>query len=693
MNASNQNSPSGSSSTPEAQTPEPVKKPAKKRSWRKRIVIFLVAILVFVGVLVALLPTILSSDFATARVTSLIEARLNGEVDIADVDLAWGGSQQVTGLRVGAPSGYPDQSDIVDVPSATIQQGLWGLAFGSDPIVVEVTKPVLRVHRTADGRSNVEELIKKDDGAAEEKPPETEPDETPEKTPAPIELPRDVVLRVQDASLHLTDEGLAHTSSVTGIATELTLNDLTESAPATGVTVATKIAKLSVRHSFKDESGKAGKPLEIDDRNLIADLRVRVGATPRDLLLEQVLVKSALVNVDAKGSASGAGEANRFVLTGDASLRLPELTAAHQAPAGATIAAGTVAKLTNLSVDATVGGEVAPLDESKVKGDLALDGRVEASGLWLEDLTAKLAVSDGRIAITETKGTINKGRMSAPAVTFDTKDSSYSINAELVDLEAGYQLAPLLSYALPVLSNKAVEGAFTGLVEARINLKGKGFSLAEISKSLIGEGALRIKDSKIGGSPVLDKIGGLLGSPLQGLLVSQMGSDFQFAGGKLDAAKVFLQPKDTGKIRNLGLKGATFFDGRLDYAVDMAAVESSIGDKKIRRAIAAARAALGTDSFPLKLTGTLTDPEVALELGDIKNTVGSLLKDKLESELGDKLGDAIGEQGSELLEGLGLGGKKDGAEDGGSDADDDKSSSLKEGVKGVLDLIGGDKKD
>ena len=90
---------------------------------------------------------------------------------------------------------------------------------------------------------------------------------------------------------------------------------------------------------------------------------------------------------------------------------------------------------------------------------------------------------------------------------------------------------------------------------------------------------------------------------------SELGSDFSFSAGAIVSDNVFLT-ETSDKLRNLGLKGTTTLRGELDYGVDLAALEKTVGDRRIRRLLKSVSDVLGDDGVPIRLSGTLKAPRL-----------------------------------------------------------------------------------
>jgi hypothetical protein len=112
---------------------------------------------------------------------------------------------------------------------------------------------------------------------------------------------------------------------------------------------------------------------------------------------------------------------------------------------------------------------------------------------------------------------------------------------------------------------------------------------------------------------------------------AELGSDFAIGAGRIDASKVFITGKPGSKVRNLGLKGYTTLDRQIEFGVDLAALRETVGSKRIGRILETAKKVLGDDVLPIKLTGTLSEPKLTLELkesalpGEADLPVGEIL--------------------------------------------------------------------
>jgi hypothetical protein len=209
---------------------------------------------------------------------------------------------------------------------------------------------------------------------------------------------------------------------------------------------------------------------------------------------------------------------------------------------------------------------------------------------------------------------LNGGKIQADELSLGLEGSpEFRVVLRSEGVAATCEMTPLLAYVLPFLPQADVNADFAGAIQSSVEITGRGFSLNDLQKNLQGKGSLRINDGRIGASPLLRELATMLRGDLDRVLFETIGSDFTIGEGKISCPKVFLQGKEGGKLRNLGLEGVTGIDGSLDYGMKLASLKETIGDKKIRRILDYAGKVLGEESLPLKLGGTIAKPELVLQ--------------------------------------------------------------------------------
>ncbi len=131
-------------------------RPKKLRVWLYRSIGALVVIIV---TFVAFLPKILSSSLFSEKIRNAISENSGGLASLDSYELGWG-SFTVHGLRIRNPQepGMPDE-DALSLERASGSLSLWPLLFGHRiELTMQAEAPILRVHRTQNGRSNLEAI-------------------------------------------------------------------------------------------------------------------------------------------------------------------------------------------------------------------------------------------------------------------------------------------------------------------------------------------------------------------------------------------------------------------------------------------------------------------------------------------------------------------------------------------------------
>jgi hypothetical protein len=437
-----------------------------------------------------------------------------------------------------------------------------------------------------------------------------------------------------------------------------------------GVDVDLKARDLDVVVPRKVEGAaeRQPEPLALQEKEMSLAARAIVGETIRiekaELLGEGLRAElSGTVGPAGGGGDEAEGKARTLDLLASLDLAIPEALAhlAGSLPEGIDAAPGSKARLEGLSI----GGRLVPgkpwSETLGGKGKFVIGGKVVYNGFSVEKADGDLRLEGGKVLVSALAA-VNGGNIQAREVTYGLADRSYRIDVKTQGIEANYAMTPILAYVVPFLSPEARQADLSGKIEASLEIAGKGFEKADLAKTLAGKGGLRIGTGKLSASPFFDQLAGLVGASFGEILFQELGSDFSVGNGRIDCSMVFLVGGGGGKVRNLGLTGSTGIDGSLDYGVDIGVLEESIGDKKIRRVLQAARSVLKADALPLKLSGSLSQPRLALS-PKVQNLDVEGLLERI--------------PGLEKLPGLQVPGKKDG----------EKAEPSRKPEKKVKDLI------
>ena len=259
-------------------------------------------------------------------------------------------------------------------------------------------------------------------------------------------------------------------------------------------------------------------------------------------------------------------------------------------------------------------GRATSVEDLKLRGSLELEGRVQYDDVQIDSAKVELSLENGKMVANNVVATVNGGEVRGGDIFADLsqRPPPFKIEAVVSGSEVRHDVTSILAYVLPFIASDRPSD-FQGTLDARVVIEGMGLSREEIGKHLTGSGYVRVRESRLVGSNFLRELSRFIGTDLGDLLVSEMGSDFQISDGKVLTRDLFLKPHEESKIRNLGLEGTTYFDGRLDFGVNLSALEETIGDKKIRQLLRGAKKIFGNDVLPLKLGGTLTSPKLVLE--------------------------------------------------------------------------------
>ncbi|MEM7235542.1 MAG: hypothetical protein AAF517_25440, partial [Planctomycetota bacterium] len=183
------------------------KKAQKPKRRLKKFLIRGGVVFAILGLLVLSVPSILSTDSVRESVVEALEESLDADVELESIEFSWFGGQELRGLRVRDPEG---DYDLLRVPKVRVRQGLLGL-WTEGRLEVEIDEPVLRARRARSEAEAKDPEAGSQDSEAGSSGGESE-DEP--KGGGGFELPIDIVLLVNNAECHFTDEESGTTSTV-----------------------------------------------------------------------------------------------------------------------------------------------------------------------------------------------------------------------------------------------------------------------------------------------------------------------------------------------------------------------------------------------------------------------------------------------------------------------------------------------
>ncbi len=131
----------------------PAATPVKKSHWFRRS---LLTILVLTLLLVALLPTLASTDFARGIIVSQVNDRISGKVAMANLSLSWFGNCSLAGLGVTDPQGRK----VVDDAQVHWDRNLWNLLWSRENLGrLDAHVRSVDILQTADGSTSLQQAF------------------------------------------------------------------------------------------------------------------------------------------------------------------------------------------------------------------------------------------------------------------------------------------------------------------------------------------------------------------------------------------------------------------------------------------------------------------------------------------------------------------------------------------------------
>jgi len=463
--------------------------------------------LVVLMVVGALVPVILSTEWARRRIERAIEARCEGVyVHLGELSFSWTGPQRAASIEFDPDGG----GRILRASDIAVHGGLPDLVYGTERVTVTAQRADLGVVRHRDGRLNLERLFVggDDDNSAPQ--------------------PREVDVSVENGVLIYVDESAQQTYRCVG-------------------------------HRWKVE------------------------------------YRSDRVHVRAEPGAAGAvvGERPGFV-----------------AMQGVAEVLDAIAPVTTLDLTIALGDGPARIENSL----LHLEGGLDFDGLSIAEATTQFSFADGVLELSEPTVLADRGRLVGKSVRIDFNGPKpqWSTRFTVDRVPATVDLTPVLAYAFPFLSLDERRGAIEGEIRGEISIDGTGFDREDLEESLKASGTLTVADGFFRGSHAIGELAEVIGENFDEVLFTKLSSTFEVGAGQVRTRDVRIETKPGSKIRNLGFQGVVDFDRALDYGVDLAALEATIGDREIRRILGDARRALGDGGFPARLRGTLEEPELSI---------------------------------------------------------------------------------
>lgn len=217
----------------------------------------------------------------------------------------------------------------------------------------------------------------------------------------------------------------------------------------------------------------------------------------------------------------------------------------------------------------------------------------------------------------------------------------------------GMQLGP----ALHAVADVPV--SISGTAGSELALKGRGFSMPDLTKALEGAGHVAVKDGKIEGVNLLReaiailKVAGVsLGDP-NATAFSTIETDFAVDNGLITVQRFLMDSHDFQAMGG----GTIGFDHKLNLAINLNLSQDL--SRQVAGASPVVKLAMkeGRVALPLTIRGTLETPSYGLDLKGVTGNIQEQVKRKTEEAVGGLLKGTtkpqdLQRQGHELLKGL-----------------------------------------
>ncbi|MFZ4643969.1 MAG: hypothetical protein ACOYMU_11550, partial [Phycisphaerales bacterium] len=372
-------------------------KPDIRRKWLRRSLFALAGGIVFLGVLIAFLPTILSGSFGRNMAVGFVSPLVRGQVSLASLSLSWSGPQVIQGFSIKGTDGA---SIAVDV---TANNGLIALARQSEPPHIVLSGIVATTYRP-DGSLSLTELF------VSPTPAVSQPAKvTPEKAQAPsvslAETLRGTILEISNLQLIAAGSQSDPKIEINGLKGKFSVEDAGVRATFSAATkVGEKTGSLSLNGMVGGLFAKDGS-VNMDAASIDVDLQASALAIPSaGVPLE---IDSLSIKITSAKFADAVRVSGNTVIqlpTGETANSTISLDATNPMDAAKRSLAGSIS-LVNLPTSALAPYLPAPLNAARDLGS-SLNAKIT-----LEGRTGSAEISSQKFSIAAAGGLAEDGNL------------------------------------------------------------------------------------------------------------------------------------------------------------------------------------------------------------------------------------------------------------------------------------------
>jgi len=350
--------------------------------------------LVAIGIVIALLPSLLSGAWGRSLVVSAIAPAVQGSVSLKDLSLSWGGPQRMSGLEIAGANGDRVAADL------EVAGSLWSLVKLNAPMQVRLSGAV-RSGTAEDGSLTILHMLRGSAPSGSAAPALPAAASTSNSTVS-LQALRGSVLEIVRVDVEVTGSGERPAIAVQNLHGTCTLE---ADGCAVDLTASTKVGERAGNLAIKGSAAKCLTPtgeLVIDTMAIDFDVQASALAVPTKgfpLVIDRLQWK--VVSRALSDEARVQGEIAVALPTGEQAVSTVDLTARKPFDAAARSFAGSV-RVERLPTSALAPYLPAPLEAQRdigasVTAALVLDGTQGTLQLQADHIrvNAAAALGDG----------------------------------------------------------------------------------------------------------------------------------------------------------------------------------------------------------------------------------------------------------------------------------------------------------
>jgi AsmA protein len=323
-------------------------------------------------------------------------------------------------------------------------------------------------------------------------------------------------------------------------------------------------------------------------------------------------------------------------------LNIDQLNVDHYLPPAKPGAAGGDAGASGKAEKPAAKIDLSALDGLNFRGKLAV-GQLQAKGLKLSALTARLAAADGRFDVSSMQAKLYGGSLDG-ALGVNARGNVFTVRQNL----SGIDIRPLLA---DLIQKEPLEGRGT----VTLNVNTRGATVDALKRGLAGQASLALKDGAIRGVNLAKQLrdakallrGGKSAASAPDAAektdFSELIATFRIASGVAHNEDLAMK---SPFLRLAGAGDIDIGNSQIDYLAKVSVVETSKGQEGKERD------ELRGITVPVRLRGPFDNLSYSLEAGELLKDAAKAKLDEKKDELKEKAGKKLEEKLGDKLKGL-----------------------------------------